>query len=614
MKTKTTSIIIKSLTLTFFNLIFLFSSAQNFRVVSNKSTICSGDSAHLSLTGVTFGRYTQLDISPYANFNWNNAIGGWTPAPLTGSPAFYRGIPFNLPALGNNAWNANFATGGNPRIADFTLDCPVKVDSVYTLINTYWGEQAPGTMAQIDFVFADNSVYTKHLDGNSDIRDYINNSWANNINNTTTVNVYSGTASGRPSRLDMQQIAIPAPFNNKHLKQIKVIDNGANGVQRIVLNAITIALAQNDSVNWKIASPTGTLITYDNQIDVSPSVSTTYYAVNKYDNTCFDSVSINVTPASQQTFSQSICAGDAYWLNGVAYTTPGTYTDTLSNSYGCDSIVTINLSVNQPSQSTINQVICFGDSYTFGSNVYNSPGTYYDTLLNSVGCDSVITLNLSLLPAANTIEFDTICEGESRVFNGAYYQLSGYYSDTLTSVNGCDSLANLLLTVLAKPVATIIGQEEVCRQGTIILKVSDSSLASYSWNNGNHNSLIEIYQGGDYEVEIENEDGCKDTLTKYVETINCVDTCQVYLPNSFTPNNDGDNDSFYPIVTNGCRVYEFEMQIFNRWGERIYLMEDVDAKWNGDQASTGMYVWKMSYKFEENKPAIHKIGNVYLLK
>lgn len=597
--------------------IFCFSVnyfSQSFQVVSTKSTMCVGESAVLSITGSTSGKYSQLDISAFANFNWNTAVGGWTPAPQTGSPVYYNGIPFNLPSTGNNAWNAEFATGANPRIMSLTLDCPVKVDTIFTLINTYWGEQAAGTLAQIDFVFADNTTYTKNLDGNSDIRDYINNGWANNINNTTTVNVYSGIAAGRPSRLDMQQIALPAPFNNKSLSRIDVIDNGSSGVQRIVLNAITIALSDNDSVNWRLGSSTGTLIAYSDSLNVSPTTTTTYYAVNKYDNTCFDFFTLQVQPTVYDTIYQDICEGDVYIFNGNNYDSAGVYTDTLATVNGCDSIVTLSLAVNLPSYSAINQIICYGDTFYLGSTPYFSPGTYNDTLLNSNNCDSVITLNLSIYPSANIFVLDSICEGENYLFKGVYLNTTGFYADTLSTSLGCDSIVNLLLTVSTKPQAQILGDEEVCKQGSIVLTVSDSNLMAYNWSNGETTYNTQIREGGDYTVYITNSSGCKDTITKHIDEVHCVDSCELYIPNSFTPNKDGYNDSFSPVTTDGCTLYYYNLQIFNRWGKEIFSVFDVNEKWDGGKGADGIYVWKVTYKLNLDKPPVTKIGHVNLLR
>ena len=68
---------------------------------------------------------------------------------------------------------------------------------------------------------------------------------------------------------------------------------------------------------------------------------------------------------------------------------PGVYTDTLINSVGCDSIATLNLTINNSTTSSSSATTC--DSYNWNGTTYTSSGIYTDTLTNSVGCDSIAT-------------------------------------------------------------------------------------------------------------------------------------------------------------------------------------------------------------------------------
>lgn len=95
------------------------------------------------------------------------------------------------------------------------------------------------------------------------------------------------------------------------------------------------------------------------------------------------------------------CSGTTYPFYGQQLTTGGTYTTTLTSSYGCDSTITITL-VDLPAySSSTNATICNGDAYTFGAQTLTIPGTYTDTLTGTTGCDSVaeLILTVSTLPA-----------------------------------------------------------------------------------------------------------------------------------------------------------------------------------------------------------------------
>jgi surface protein len=142
--------------------------------------------------------------------------------------------------------------------------------------------------------------------------------------------------------------------------------------------------------------------------------------------------------------SVSICSSQLpYSWNGQTLTSNGVYYDTLVNANGCDSILTLNLTINQPTASTINQAAC--NSYFFNGQTLTLSGVYYDTLVNANGCDSILTLNLTInQPTASTIN-QAACN--SYFFNGQALTSSGTYYDTLMNVNGCDSLLTLNLTI-----------------------------------------------------------------------------------------------------------------------------------------------------------------------
>ena len=127
----------------------------------------------------------------------------------------------------------------------------------------------------------------------------------------------------------------------------------------------------------------------------------------------------------------------------------GTYTDILTNNYGCDSIVTTQLTVLSISGGVGSnpQTICIGDSIVVGNNVYYNVGIYTDTLQTNNGCDSVVNTTLTVLPASTDTLTIEICDGDSVVIGNSIYTLSGTYTDILTNSYGCDSTvyANIVI-------------------------------------------------------------------------------------------------------------------------------------------------------------------------
>jgi len=145
------------------------------------------------------------------------------------------------------------------------------------------------------------------------------------------------------------------------------------------------------------------------------------------------------------TLEKIICQGDTLLLNGSAYSQAGTYTQVMTSTSGQDSTVTLILHVNLPTSSSTMATICQGESYTFNGKMCSTAGTYTDTLVNATGCDSIATLVLTINQPTTSTTTATICQGESYTFNGKTCSTAGTYTDTLVNATGCDSIATLIL-------------------------------------------------------------------------------------------------------------------------------------------------------------------------
>ena len=171
-----------------------------------------------------------------------------------------------------------------------------------------------------------------------------------------------------------------------------------------------------------------------------------------------DSVMVNISPAATfNNISTTICFGKSYLLpSGSAVTLSGTYFDTLRNISGCDSLIThLSLTVTAPLAQTIDTLICAGSSITLPSGtVVNKSGTYQDTVHAVSGCDSLTTrLNLTVITAIRVNPHATICAGNSYTLpSGNKVSVPGIYNDTLRAVSGCDSLITTLSLQVINPV------------------------------------------------------------------------------------------------------------------------------------------------------------------
>ena len=196
--------------------------------------------------------FVPVDFSSQANFTWagvdsvpGEPSGIRLPGAPTGSVTL-GGIPFNIKsnASGYQAWHGDVAANGGTGLYSITM--PVDVNAatdVYTLINTWQGQNGTNTYAWLIITGSAGATYTDYLVGGSDIRDYNNAGWDNSINGTTTVNVFNCPVDnwGLAGRLDMQHVTLPAAFANQTLTTIQLVDDGGPNFQRVVLDGVTVA-------------------------------------------------------------------------------------------------------------------------------------------------------------------------------------------------------------------------------------------------------------------------------------------------------------------------------------------------------------------------------------
>ena len=158
-------------------------------------------------------------------------------------------------------------------------------------------------------------------------------------------------------------------------------------------------------------------------------------------------LTLNVNPIFNTELSATICEGQVYNEQGFNVSEAGVYTQTLQTINGCDSIVTLTLNVNPIFNTELSATICQGQVYNEQGFNVSEAGVYTQTLTSESGCDSIVTLTLNVNPVFNTELTATICEGQ--VYNEQGFNVSeaGVYTQTLQTINGCDSIVTLTLNV-----------------------------------------------------------------------------------------------------------------------------------------------------------------------
>ncbi len=190
--------------------------------------------------------------------------------------------------------------------------------------------------------------------------------------------------------------------------------------------------------------------------------------------------------------------------------------------------MTLNLTINNVTSSTVSATAC--GSYDWRGMTYTQSGMYYDTIPNTAGCDSLMTLNLTITNGFTVNVSDTICNGDSVLLGGMYVSVSGMYSDTLQTLQGCDSVILTDLSVIPGPSITIDTLNNPwCNQVSFVVNSNETGL-SYVWSNNETTTQIQVSitdgLNQSYNVTAMNPSGCMSNMA--IVNYNAVDFIESY--------------------------------------------------------------------------------------
>ena len=263
-------------------------------------------------------------------------------------------------------------------------------------------------------------------------------------------------------------------------------------------------------------------------------------------------------------------------------------------------------------------------------------GVYEVVVTNDTGCKDSINVSASFntIPVIDLGLDVVICEAETARIgyqsgSGTIAWSIGVVSDsletaeagefvaTITDVNGCMNQDVIEVRVSSNPMPLASSDTAVCMQeiGELALNVDVSLRDEVIWSTGESSNEIIINTEGTYYVTAINGAGCigKDTI---VVDRKCIS--EIFVPNAFTPDNDGINDGFGP---QGINITNLDFYVFNRWGEQIFHSISMDDKWdgkvNGNIVPVDVYIWKIFYRTEEDYGGLksrQKVGTVTVLR
>jgi len=205
-----------------------------------------------------------------------------------------------------------------------------------------------------------------------------------------------------------------------------------------------------------------------------------------------DTAMLTVNPVYAYTENHSMCDGETYNWHGADYTTANTYTANYTSINGCDSIYTLNLTVNPVYAFTETHSMCDGETYNWHGTDYTTANTYTANYSSINGCDSIYTLNLTVNPVYAFNETHSICSGQTYVWHGQNLTTANTYTANYSSINGCDSIYTLNLTV--NPVYAYTENHSICDGETYNWHGADYTTANtYTANYSSINGCDSIY-------------------------------------------------------------------------------------------------------------------------
>lgn len=349
-------------------------------------------------------------------------------------------------------------------------------------------------------------------------------------------------------------------------------------------------------------------------------------------NGCDSTVTSNVIyqPNYDVAVSLEECDDGSYLFpDGTLPTNSGVFGFELQTLLGCDSSVTIDLTLNPAYNINYPDESCAGDGYQLpdGSNV-DATGLYTSNLTSSLGCDSIITVNLVVNPLPEVLSganasycpYDgdivlfpspeggeltgDLLDGTTLIHAGAE---PGDYlvSYTIVDGNGCSNTDAVNYT-LADPIPPSFTFEMICNELALVSTTNDPNESfEYAWYL--NDELVALFAESSYFFDqtgtfqlgltVTDEYGCSYNQTDEVLLQNALDLSGFFVPNVISPNGDDYNQKFIiPSAVSSCLNYT--VTIFNRWGQLVYTMTPQSAAFqgldeNGNELPEGSYFYIM---------------------
>jgi gliding motility-associated-like protein len=324
------------------------------------------------------------------------------------------------------------------------------------------------------------------------------------------------------------------------------------------------------------------------------------------------STTVVISPPLASDLTFEACQGDSVTFGGLELPA-GSVTDfTLTASNGCDSVVTVTVETLPTFTSQIELAACQGATVEFHGVTLVPNQTEVFIFSNPSGCDSVITVHVAELPPAEfSYQVESACPNLSNgrltatgisggtppllfSLDGSLPQpetvfenvAAGSHTLTLLDANGCFFEKSMVVPVVPPMTVQATGETLPCLDSVLLTPVVTSALpVEWQWTDSSGSvisTLPELWVNipGVYSFLVKN--ACE-TAGRSIAVTSEVESSGIsfYAPNTFSPNGDGINDCFRVYPSTGMEVLEFQLLIFDRWGNLLFETVNIDGCWDG---------------------------------
>jgi hypothetical protein len=301
--------------------------------------------------------------------------------------------------------------------------------------------------------------------------------------------------------------------------------------------------------------------------------------------------SLFLCPDDSIMIGLSVSAEDILWSSGsqqnnIAVTLPGTYS-VRATIQGCeilDSILVRDVTSNLELIAEDSLALCLGDQI--------------------------------ILALTKDVTFDNIVWSDGTIGKSITVTTSGIYSVT-GSIGGCALSDTIIIYSPESTDLIMTDATSICPDDTVRLSI-DPTLEFVLWFDGTEGSEVSIFETGIYDV-IGVRDDCiiSDTINIGLSD-NCStlsipsDECNVYVPNALYPQSNLGNGLFAPISS--CNLLDYSLEIFDRWGGKIYSSNNPAEGWDGRDVNLGIYLYNLSYSYDGLDKRITKSGTITMIQ